>query len=229
MKQMKKFALRCSAAIIISLLIIAPLAGAAGSDGMGSGQDSQGGQGGQDGSDGPGGGGQQMQIKVCEGGQACNGTQLQQMVLERQQLLSAGEEQQLSQQNALQLAVHAVNISQGLLGDNGTRMFQLANQVNASYHVAVNSEQQIQNRNSIVRFFMGGDSEAADEILKQMEQNQIRIQEMNQIIIACDDCDPETVAVLQEQMQNLLQEQNRLQQLAQDEKDYRGLFGWFTG
>ena len=76
---------------------------------------------------------------------------------------------------------------------------------------------------------MGGDSEAADEILQQMEQNQIRIQEMNQIIDTCDDCDPQTVAVLQEQMQNLLQEQNRLQQLAQDEKDYRGLFGWFTG
>ncbi len=226
MKKKDRFVIRCSVALLICLVLIAPLAGAAGSDGMGSGQDSQGGM---DGQDGPGGGGQQVQMKVCEAGQACNGTQLQQMVVERQQLLITGEEQQLSQQNALQLAVHAVNISQGLLGENGTRMFQLANQVNASYQLAVNSEQQIQNRNSIVRFFMGGDSEAADEILQQMEQNQIRIQEMNQIIDACDDCDPQTVAVLQEQMQNLLQEQNRLQQLAQDEKDYRGLFGWFTG
>jgi hypothetical protein len=229
MKQMDSFVIRCSAAIIISLLIIAPLAGAAGSDGMGSGQDSQGGQGGQDGSDGPGGGGQQMQMKVCEAGQACNGTQLQEMVLERQQLLNAGEEQQISQRNAVRLAVHAINISEGLLGENGTRMVQLANQVNASYRLAVSSEQQIQNRNSIVRFFMGGDSGAADEILQQMEQNQVRIQEMNRIIDACDDCDPQVAAVLQEQVQNLEQEQSRLQQLAQDEKEYRGLFGWFSG
>jgi len=40
------------------------------------------------------------------------------------------------------------------------------------------------------------------------------------------DCGEEVKAMLQEQIQNMEQEQVRLQQLAQNEKKNKGVFGW---
>ncbi|MEM7820374.1 MAG: hypothetical protein QW761_02110, partial [Candidatus Aenigmatarchaeota archaeon] len=71
----------------------------------------------------------------------------------------------------------------------------------------------------------GGDETAAAEIEAETVQNRARIQKLNQLMNQCE-CDEQTRAMLQEQIQNIEQEQTRLQKLAQKEKQDKGIFGW---
>jgi hypothetical protein len=127
-------------------------------------------------------------------------------------------------QNTVRVAVYTI------LGlENRTGISQnisaIARTFNNSVQVTLRAEERLETRSSFVRFLAGGDDEAAAEILRQTAENRIRIQEMNRLIGECD-CDSETRAFLQEQLQVMTQEQTRLESRAQAEQADRGLFGW---
>ena len=111
--------------------------------------------------------------------------------------------------------------------DAGPQVSDYARQFNNSLQVQLQAEERIGNRNGIVRFFSGGDAEAAGTLEQETIRNQERIQAMNQLINQCQDCDGQVKEMLQEQLQNMEMEQTRLLQLAQREKQDKGIFGWF--
>jgi len=49
---------------------------------------------------------------------------------------------------------------------------------------------------------------------------------MAQMLMNCSDCDPQVRVMLEEQVQVLAREQNRLLTLGQKEQADKGLFGW---
>jgi len=104
----------------------------------------------------------------------------------------------------------------------------VAQEFNNSVKVTVPAEEKIQSRSGLIRFFFGGDSSAATEIVMQVDQNHERIREMD-LLINSTDCDYEVREILQEQVQNLRQEQNRLQVLAEQESRDKGIFGGLFG
>jgi hypothetical protein len=228
------------AGILIILLLLAPAASAAvqGSGQGGQGGDSTGQGGAQSVQDGMG-DGQQQNTQNAPGGdsiqarwQAQNSSELQLMIEERQQTMNQqvdqlpqGEQVAVQNQNQVRLAVYAFTAAETLAGESGPHLAQQAQQINESLQVTAQAEEQIRTRSSFVRFFLGGDQAAAADIQQQVEQNQNRIQEMNQVLEQCE-CDEDTKTVLQEQLGNIEQEQNRLQALAQQEQQDQGLFGW---
>ncbi|HUU74483.1 MAG TPA: hypothetical protein VMW63_00155 [Methanoregulaceae archaeon] len=125
----------------------------------------------------------------------------------------------------LSLAVYSFSIAANVTGDAGPRLTQLSAQINQSLENATQAEVRIRERSSFTRMFLGGDSEAAGIILQTSEQNQERLQEMKQLLQDCD-CDPLVQAKLQEQIQTLEQERDRLRVLAQQEQNDTGLLGW---
>ena len=56
--------------------------------------------------------------------------------------------------------------------------------------------------------------------------NNLTIGEISETPEDCLDCDEEVETMMQEQIENIEQEQGRLQQLVNKEKKSRGLFGW---
>ena len=128
-------------------------------------------------------------------------------------------------QNQVRLAVHALLAMENLTGGIGRNISQIARQFNNSVMSTIRAESKIQNRSRIARFFAGGDSEAADELEQDVNQNMLRIQELQKLRQQCN-CSEEVRAMIQEQVQNMELEQNRLRQLAQAEKQKKGLFGW---
>jgi hypothetical protein len=52
---------------------------------------------------------------------------------------------------------------------------------------------------------------------------------MEQLLMNCSDCDPQVRLMLEQQIQTLSKEQNRLIVLGQQEQAERGLFGWLFG
>ena len=80
-------------------------------------------------------------------------------------------------------------------------------------------------RNMIVRFFAGGDQEAAGELEREVNHNKLRIQQLKQLMEQCA-CDEEVKNTFQEQIHNMEHAQNRLQQLVEKEKQTKGIWGW---
>ena len=167
---------------------------------------------------------------------ARNTEQLRTMIQEKQQVLSQqaqgiqDEKQQAvyQNQNKVKEAVHALLAAEELAGDVGPQMSQIAREFNGSVQATIISEEKIQNRGGITMFFFGGDKEAAEEIIQEVNQNQVRIQQLKELQKQCS-YGPEAEEMIQEQIRNIVQEQTRLQTLADGQKSRKGLFGWLFG
>ena len=161
-----------------------------------------------------------------------NREQLQTMLQQREQEFDEetrnyGQAKKLTyeNQNQVRLAVHALLGMENITGGIGSQVSAVARQFNNSLQNTLRAEEKIQERNAFVKFFIGGDQEAAEELEQEMNQNRQRIQELKQLKEQCD-CEEGVKNMFQEQIQNMEQEQNRLEQLAQEEKQNRGIFGW---
>ncbi len=162
---------------------------------------------------------------------ARNLTELKQMIQERKEL----QQQELAQmkqkeknvyqnQNRVRLAVHALLAMENLTGI-GKNVSAIAREFNNSAQATIRHEERMQMRNALTRFFAGGDEATAEEMEQEVTRNRERTQNLRQLYKECD-CDEEVKAMMQEQIQNMEQEQTRLQELATKEKKSKGLFGW---
>jgi len=130
------------------------------------------------------------------------------------------------EQAHVDLALFALSSAGNLSGTAGPELVRLAAEVNTSREYALRAEQQVRTRSSFVRMLIGGDREAAGQMVQYADQNQQRIQAMAQMLMNCSDCDPQVRVMLEEQVQVLAREQNRLLTLGQKEQADKGLFGW---
>jgi len=146
--------------------------------------------------------------------------------------LSLGQYKQTIQkvyqnQNKVRLAVHALLDMEELVGGIGKNVSAIAKEFNNSLQRTLRAEENIAKRGGFARFFVGGDSEAAAELEEKTAQNRERVNELNQLREQCEEeCSEEVRALMQEQIQNMLQEQERLGELAQNEKKSKGILGW---
>lgn len=149
-----------------------------------------------------------------------------QQVSQQEQNLSRDQDRDQAQ---VDVALYALSISGNVTGSAGQEISRLASEINTSLAATVQAEQQIQGRNSFIRVLLGGDQAAAGLLIQYADQNQQRIQQMEQLLANCSDCDPQVRVMLEEQVQALSREQGRLTSLAQQEQADKGLFGWILG
>lgn len=175
---------------------------------------------------------QQLMVQQREQVKAQNPEELGQMVQQRktemaQEMSGMNEKEQkvLQNQNQVRLAVHSLLAMEGLAGGIGPQVSEIAKNFNNSVQATIRAENKIQSKSGFARFFSGGSKEAAEELESEVNQNKERIQELKQLKEQCD-CGEEVKAMMQEQIQNMEQEQTRLQELAQKEQKSKGLFGW---
>jgi len=136
----------------------------------------------------------------------------------------------LKNENTVRVAVQTLLAAGNIQGGIGEQISSIAKNFNNSVIAQYNAEEKIQNKNALSRFFFGGDSEAAEEIRQQVEQNRIRLENLETLMNMCgEDCDEELKAMVREQIQLLEEEQNRLQELSQAELDDKGLLGGLFG
>ena len=152
-------------------------------------------------------------------------TFLQQVSLYEQNLTRDQDQEQAQ----VYVALYALSTAGTLTGTAGPELTRLSAEINSSYGDALQAEQQIHTRSSFTRMLIGGDRDAAGLLIRYADQNQQRIQEMEQVLANCSDCDPQVRVMLEEQVQTLSIEQNRLATLAQQEQADRGFFGWLFG
>ncbi len=141
------------------------------------------------------------------------------------QLMEKTEQKVYQNQNQVREAVQTLLSLEDLAPGIGSQVSQIAREFNNSVQATIIAEEKIQKRSALARFFMGGEKNAAEEMEKELNQNQQRIQELNRLKEQCA-CGEEVKTMIQEQIQNMEQEQVRLQQLTEREKNANGVFGW---
>lgn len=150
-----------------------------------------------------------------------------QQISQLQQNLSQDQDQAQAQAQAqVHLALSAVSLAGNVTGSSGPELARMGAEVNNSLAAAYQAEQQMKSRSSFMRMLFGGDREAAGLLIQYADQNQQRIQQMTQVLANCSDCDPQVRVMLEEQVQVLSQEQNRLLTFGQQEQNEKGFFGW---
>jgi hypothetical protein len=132
---------------------------------------------------------------------------------------------QFKNQNVVRERVMALHQLRNMTDDPGIgqQVAEVARQYSNSVNKTQKAEEKMMKRNWFSRMLFGGDEKAADEIEGEVNQNQQRIQQLKQLREMTNE---EVQAFMQEQIQNLELEQNRLRQLAQKEKKSKGLLGW---
>jgi hypothetical protein len=173
----------------------------------------------------------QNNVKIQQRLKAKNSTELNQMIQQRQEQmnqeleLNKSKEKIYKNQNRVRLAVHSLLAMEDLVGGIGPQIRDIARDFNNSVKLTLASEEKIQARGRFKRFFAGGDAEAAEALEEEVIRNRERIQELMLLEEQCE-CGGEVREIMQEQIQSMDEEQIRLQQLAQEEKKSKGLFGW---
>ncbi len=133
-------------------------------------------------------------------------------------------------QNKVKEAVHAMLAMEDLIGGIGQEVSEIAREFNNSVEKTIQAEEKIQTKNKVWKFFFGGDQESASILDQEISQNQERIKNLQQLQNNCS-CNSETKEILDEQIKNIEQEQERLQNVVMEEKQNKGLIGtiisWF--
>lgn len=170
--------------------------------------------------------GQKLQEKVQNTEELKEVVQQRKQEMEQEMLGIRGSIQGVYQnQNRVRLVVSSLLAMKDLVSGIGPQVSTIAEEFDNSVKKTIMAEEKIQKRNIFVKWLAGGDTNSAEEITQEVNKNRERIRNLNQLRIQCN-CNEELKTLMEEQTLNLEQEQNRLEELAQNEKENKGLFGW---
>lgn len=151
--------------------------------------------------------------------------QLNQIIQQKTQEVNSSISNSPQNQKMAQVAVQTMEATASMFGNKEGNISRISNEIKNSFEVTTRAEERIRSKSGFVKFFTGGDNEAAGLITQEIVRNENRIRELNRLIEESD-FDQQTKAVLQEQIQNIEQEQLRLKLLAEQEMNNKGIFGW---
>lgn len=139
------------------------------------------------------------------------------------------ENTQMRSRSSAQVASDAFVAAEPFLGKEGSRVREIAQEMNQAAQVLEKNESVLQNRSRTQLFLFGQDSAAVATMQQEMERNQDRIQDLTQYMRDCEDCDQAATQMLVTQIQNMEREQDRLTQVVDDASGRRGVLGFLFG
>jgi|GEM_PF-5568713 len=130
-----------------------------------------------------------------------------------------------------EIAERVLMSSAELLGDEtqAAKMTALTDQLMERGDQAISAEVRTRERSALLRLLVGGDDDAADTLDELAQENKATAQEMEQLVASCGTCDEATRETLREQIQAVRDEQDRIEQVAIEERERKGLLGALFG
>ncbi len=152
----------------------------------------------------------------------------QQMQAEEVQTLPLHAQARFAHENQVRNAVFALLAAENMTGI-GPLVAEVAREYNASVNAQWGDEVAMEQRSGIVLALFGGDREAAQRIRVRAEENERQIEEIRGIILTSSSTDPALSELLFEQLDQMEEEQQRLNERAEIEVQKRGIFSWLFG
>jgi hypothetical protein len=113
-------------------------------------------------------------------------------------------------------------------GVNSAKLASVSTEINSIADNVKVSQNEIRHQNSIVRLLIGGNSQAALSLEQQATRYDEQISALRQVTTQSD-IDPQVKTMLDDQIQTLQQERDRITELATAELRDRGIFGGILG
>ena len=151
--------------------------------------------------------------------------------LERELSQYSGEQlAQMSDDKNLRIAVYTIQQAGAISGAGiaAPQLASIADEINRLADDSLQQEDRIRERSDVVRFFVGGDRDAAASLDRDADSLQIHITQLEQLL-ASKDLDNEIKPVLQDQLQVLVQERDHIRETASREREDTGLLGGIFG
>ena len=126
--------------------------------------------------------------------------------------------------NQVREAAHAMIALETRAGGIGPQVSEIARTFNNSAGTSEQLQNRIENRDFISAFLFGGDKDAATQMTALTVQNRAAIQTLQNLMNSAD-LDADTKAALEQQIQVMQAEQDRLDALAAQAQAQHGLFG----
>mgnify|MGYP001585960321 CR=1 FL=1 len=128
-------------------------------------------------------------------------------------------------QNEVRLAVQTLLASENLTGGIGKEVSAIAKDFDNSAKETESVEEKIMNRGRFMKVLFGGDRKDAELIRNKLQTREEKIQQLEELVNTCN-CTDDVKVLLQEQIQIMKQEQERLKTVADNEGSSTGLLGW---
>lgn len=139
------------------------------------------------------------------------------------QSLNAVQKEVYQNQNRIMVSTDALKNISELIEEVGSEISEIAEEIEISVQNTVQAEERITDRNRIVRFFAGGDAEAASQINQEVSINKERIQQLKELK-ENSDYQEEAKELINQQILLIEEEQTRLENLAQTELQFKNIF-----
>ncbi len=154
-------------------------------------------------------------------------TKEQELAQARSQMSASDQAVEVNHDNVA-LAAYTFQAAGTVVPSHNADLDQISAELQSSLATETQAEDQISQRSGIVRFFLGGDKTAANQVEQVANTYDDTITKL-QTIANSPDVSPGTRTILQTQIDKLTAEHERLHTLASSEKADTGLFGGFLG
>jgi hypothetical protein len=141
------------------------------------------------------------------------------------------EQNQQGQTNAQQHRSEVANFVQGLVhiadrepGGIGEQVRTIAQEQNKSASTTIQAMETVQNRNKITAFLFGSDYRNLGALRSEMVHTRNRLEQLNRIMENVEN--EEDRVELQNQIQEMEQEQERIENFIKEQEGQFSLFGW---
>jgi hypothetical protein len=121
------------------------------------------------------------------------------------------------------MALLALRQAGNFSGGIGQNISAIAREFDNSVNKTIAAEEAIVGRDGLTRLLFGGDENAAETLQAELNQNRVRLQQLEQLRLQLD---TEYQPFVDEQIRLMQEEQTRLMELAQKEQQDKGLLGW---
>ncbi|MFH1346860.1 MAG: hypothetical protein ABIH10_01270 [Spirochaetota bacterium] len=147
-------------------------------------------------------------------------TQNQQQKQEREQINV--EEHRSAVSNFVQSLLSVADGNEGI----GQQVMVIAQQQNQSASTTIQAMEKVQTRSKIKTFFLGSDYKNLGTLRSEMVQTDNRLEQLNELVENTQNEGDKTE--LQNQIQTLEQEQEKIESFVKTNETKFSLFGWFT-
>jgi hypothetical protein len=164
-----------------------------------------------------------VQVKVKN-----NGEEQNIQVQNQEETQQGNNENAQANQNRVRGSIQNILTTTDYLdSETGEEVSEITEEISVTVEQLYEAENTISNRGRLIRFFAGGDKKSAQAINSLTEVNTQKLNQLEQALQNCDDCDSQVMETVQAQIQLIEQDQERLQEIANEELNSNGMFGWF--
>ncbi|MDA3839741.1 MAG: hypothetical protein PF572_01510 [Patescibacteria group bacterium] len=130
-------------------------------------------------------------------------------------------------QNKIRSGAQNLMIMENMIGKNGPETSRVAGDINLSSEKTLKLESEFKNRSKVKKFFFGHKKDIVDTFSEEISQRDKNISKLRELYEDLESSE-EVKAIFLKQLENIEEEQGRIEEYFQNETKRKGILTWFA-